>query len=554
MSEQDAGSNAVNGLTDQQAYAALKQLENNGQLYLPAQPAATVNLGTWTLGIPDSFAWAQSASLSTIPSRDTPNPPIVDPPVAGGGPIQKPHPISPPPRPPLDPRAGLIIVNAENLTLQLEVNGATSPVNVAWGWGGATHQATSTPSTSHQATISIALGAISQGVPGVTFLTLESGTHARRVQVGIVRMPGVTAGAFTIPVVPTALVYAPKPGPLGKDYAQYENSVTMSRTIETTIGQGSSSKQATAYTTDDFITKLAGLAKDADSLANMLASAVSGDTGSGGDSGGSSPVGTLISAVTDVLTSLIPNTTSSQNSQLTVTDDNTMETSFASSATYTAGPPGPGEGDQFVYIQNVLLSWLISDGALSFTVLGNDGERQFPASDLLSDQTALRGGAAVGPATNLDAASIEFLLALDPFVGNPTPTLSPPRFVPSDPASEGGDAGVGGTTLKETYQLTTSDINTQQSVTTTITDDAPGLWEALFGTNQSTENQLTLTYSTSQQVTQTQTQTVTVQVYGDYLFGVWYDTLFGTLAFTELQPSQLLQNPVAEQVNVRPGA
>jgi hypothetical protein len=538
-------------LTDQQAYAALKQLENNGQLYLPAQPAATVNLGTWTLGTPDSFAWAQSASLSTIPSHDTPNPPIVIPPVAGHGPIQKPHVSPPPPRPPLDPSAGLIIVNAENLTLQIDVNGATSPVNVTWGWGGATHEANSTPSASHQATISIALGAISEGIPGVTFLTLESGTHARRLQIGIVRMPGLTAGAFTIPVVPTVLVYAPPPGSLDKDNAQYENAVTMSRKVETTVGQGSSVKQALAYTTDDFITKLAGLAKDADSLGNMLASAVSGDSGNGGSSGGSSPVGTLISAVTDVLTALVPDTTSSQTSQLTVTNENTMETTFGSSATYTAGPPGPGEGDQFVYIRNVLVSWLISDG-LSFTVLGNDGERQFPASDLLSDQSAVKGGAAVGPETNLDPASIEFLLGLDPFVGDASPTLSPPRFIQNDPTSDGGDAGVGGTTQQESHQLTTSDMNSQQSITTNITDYKPGWLDALFGSNQSAEDQLTLTYSTSQQVTQTETQTVTVHVYGQFGFGLWFDTLFGTLAFTELEPSQLLQ-PLAEQVHVRPG-
>jgi hypothetical protein len=417
--------------------------------------------------------------------------------------------------------------------------------------GGAAHEATSTPSASHQATISIALGAISEGVPAVTFLALESGTHARRPQIGIARMPGVTAGAFTIPVVPTALVYAPPPGSLGKDNAQYENSVTMSRKVETTVGQGSSSKQATAYTTDDFITKLAGLAKDADGLANMVASAVSGDTDSDDDdddSGGGSPVGTLISAVTDVLTALIPDTTSSQTSQLTVTTDNTMETTFGSSATYSAGPPGPGEGDKFVYIRNVRLSWLISDGELSFTVLGNDGEREFLASDLLSDQSAVRGGAAVGPTTDLDPASIEFLLALDPFVGNPAPTLSPPRFIQNEPASDGGDAGVSGTTRQETHQLTTSDINTQQSVTTTITDDKPGWLDALFGSNQSTEDQFTLTYSTSQQVTQTQTQTVTVNVYGQYGFGLWFDTLFGTLAFTELEPSQLLHEPTAGQI------
>jgi hypothetical protein len=537
-------------ITDQQAYAALKQLENNGQLYLPAQPEATVNLGTWTLGTPDSFAWAQSASLSTIPSHDTPNPPIVDPPIVGTGPIQKPHSSPPPYRPPLDPMAGLIITNAENLTLQFEVNGATSPVNVTWGWGGSTHEATSTPSASHQATISIAVGAITEGVPGVTFLTLESGTHAQRLQIGIVSMPGVTAGAFTIPVVPMALVYAPPPGSLGKNNAQYENSVTMSRKIETTVGQGSSVKQTTAYTTDDFITKLAGLAKDADSLGNALASALDG--GDSGGSGGSSPVGTLISAVTDVLTALIPDTTNTQTSQLTVTNENTMETSFGSSATYTAGPPGPGEGDQFVYIRNVRVSWLITDDGLSFTVLGNDGERQFPAQDLLSDQTAVQGGAAVGPETNLDPASIEFLLALDPFVGDPTPTLNPPRFIQNDPTSDGGDAGAGGTTRQETHQLTTSDMNTQQSVNTTITDYKPGWLDALFGSNQSTEDQLTLTYSTSQLVTQTDTQTVTVHVYGQFGFGLWFDTLFGTLAFTELEPSELVQIPIADPVHMRP--
>jgi hypothetical protein len=547
-------------LTDQQAYAALKQLENNGRLHLPAQPVATVNLGTWTLGTPDSFAWAKSASLSTIPSHDTPSPPIEVDPVAGQGPIQKPH-VPPrfPPSPPLDPRAGLVIVNAENLTLQFEANGATSSVKVLWN--GLPHTATSTPSGPRQSTISVALGAISEGVPEVGFLTVESGTHKRRLQIGIARMPGVTAGAFTIPVVPTVLVYAPPPGSIGKDNAEYESAVTMSRKVETTVGQASSSKQATAYTTNDFITKIAGLAKDADSLANMLASAVSsavsGASGSGGtssgDSSGGSPVDTLLSSVSDVLTALIPDSTGSQSSQLTVSDDNTMETTFESSVKYTAGPPGPGEGDMFVYIRNVRLAWLIGDGGLSFTVLGNDGERQFPASDLLSDQAAVRGGAAVGPTTNLDSASIEFLLSLDPFVGTTVPTLSPPRFVRNDPTSDGGDAGTGGATRQEIHQITTSDLNSQESVTTTITDYKPGWLDALFGSNQSTEDQITLTYKTSQEATQIETQTVTVNVYGQFGFSLWFDTLFGTLAFTQLEPSALIR-PLGEQVHVGPVA
>ena len=99
---------------------------------------------------------------------------------------------------------------------------------------------------------------------------------------------------------------------------------------------------------------------------------------------------------------------------------------------------------------------------------------------------------------------------------------------------------MGGTTRQVTHQLTTSDMNTQQSVTTNITDYKPAWLDALFGSDQSTEDQLTFTYGTSKQVTQTETQTVTVHVYGQFGFGLWFDTLFGTLAFTELEPSQLL--------------
>jgi len=111
--------------------------------------------------------------------------------------------------------------------------------------------------------------------------------------------------------------------------------------------------------------------------------------------------------------------------------------------------------------------------------------------------------------------------------------------VQNDPASIGGSGNNPmGDQYTVSHNITTTDITTQTTVSTTITDSKPGWLVALFGDddNHSTETQAAMTYSSG--VTQSVGQTVTS---GLTLFAattdeanmiaLYFDTLFGTFVF-----------------------
>jgi hypothetical protein len=252
----------------------------------------------------------------------------------------------------------------------------------------------------------------------------------------------------------------------------------------------------------------------------------------------------------DILNAFKSSGTTGTGNQLTVTFEHSIEVSASDQSIYRAGPPGSPNGDKFVYLKDVRVLWVIAGGELSFTVLGFDGEREWLGADLLSDQAALRGAGpdSRGPKTNLDPASVDFLLGLDPFASTPNPTLSAPRFVPNEVPTDAGDAGPTGSQRTQTHQVTTTDINSQVQVVSTIADSTPGWADALFGSNQSTDTTITLTYSVADSVTTSQSQEVTVNVWGNFGFRMWNDNLFGTLAFMEIAPQDrkpITARPVA---------
>jgi hypothetical protein len=545
--------------TDQQAYAALKQLENEGALYMTAQPTATVGIGTWTIGPKDSFSW----SVPTIRSND-PFPPITvaegapdQGPADGQGPIQKPHPIPQPPPPPLDPRAGLVFENADSLTLKFEVAAAPgqpiSPVTALWNEDAV--NATTKSTGPGKAEVLVTLGNTNAGSWEAGILTvrfrksaISLQEFAIRLQVGIARLPDMSAGALTIPVVPVGVAYTPPPGPQNKNYATYKNTVTLSHKIDTKVSRGTKTTQATAYTQTEFISKIASLAEDVIKVVQAIGSAgaagASGAAGAasagGADKGKGGGIGDIalpvISLVTDVLTGFVGDPTSSSSSQLEVSSEHSVTYTATETDTFTAGPAAQGAGDKFLYLRNVRIAWFISGFELDFTVLGNDGLRAFPGEDLLADQNELQaGGAMAGSRTNLDLASVKFLLGLDPFVTVSDPALGPPRF--TQVGEKAGDAVPQPDTFQVSHGITTEDTTAQNSITTDISDYKPGWLDALFGGNTATDSQVTLTYATSDQVTVGQTQTIELSVSGPYGCEFWLDNLFGTFAFTALPPT-----------------
>src|SRR6185312_1771456 len=89
---------------------------------------------------------------------------------------------------------------------------------------------------------------------------LRSGDAETEFRLQIIRLPVVTGGAFTLPAVPIALVYAPPPGSQKKNYAEYSSMNSSSRKIATTVSGGTTTKTSDAYSTSDFIDKISGLA------------------------------------------------------------------------------------------------------------------------------------------------------------------------------------------------------------------------------------------------------------------------------------------------------
>lgn len=398
-------------------------------------------------------------------------------------------------------------------------------------------------------------------VPG-TRVTLTSGTQTTSIRLMVLRPPVGTAGVFTMPALPTAIVYAPPLGPEGKNSASYTSSTTITSKISTTVTDSNSTKTAMAFSKQDFFDKLVGFSGDITGFATSVASL--GATSTPGiltqvgsfllgskSSGGSAlndvkAIGSGLKLVQDIIDGFNPSNTTSDTTLTSTAQENDLQTTDTTSLTFATAPTfGPGEGDQFGILFNVLVAWAITGNELGFTVLGYDGDRQYPAHTLELDLKTLASGAPVSQTiTKLDAATIENLLSLDPLVQNSTtPVLDPSRFVLNDPATIGGSGtATTGSPYTVTHTVTSTDSTTRNQVNTTITDYKPGWLGALFGAspNTATESQMSMSYSNGTQQSQTYTVTSTVLLFADAdhanMLEVHFDTLFGTFLYLPYTP------------------
>ncbi len=505
--------------TPDQAYSAIKQLEALGNLQIHPLGVQTVVVGTFDAST-SRFTWAIPTSVLSIVESAAPLP---------HAPIGKP--IT------LHVTAGEIAYSADTLMLQINIANSKGPVTLTFGTNTATAAA-------GQTSVAVNSGGwVSEptdtGSDSFAAMSFTAGTTKINMSLQIFSMPRLGAGVLTLPAVPVGLIYAPPPGSQNKNYAAYTDLVSIGQKIQTSVVSGTTTKTATAYTAGDFISKIASLASSIGTLAGV-GPAVKTFLG---------PITTALSDLAGVLDS----TTQATTNTVTTTADHAIQTTLSWSSTYQTPPgTGPGIGDRFVYIRNVRLAWLIADGQLSFHVLGDDGIRDFTARQLSSDAAAMTGSAAVatGPLTGLDAATVASLLALDPFVGSANPTLHGPRFEINDPASVGGgDTGTGGDAIAVSHDITATDTATRNTIWTHVTDAKPGWLSALFGNNQSVENQLSLTTTSTVQTTTEHKQSLTVYFFSasadqPYLTGLYYDTLFNTLAFVQWRAGQIAPTPV----------
>lgn len=503
-------------ITPDVAYAQIKALEAQGQLQIHPLGVQTVLVGTWDANT-SLFSFAVPTEIVTEPGTTIPGQPVI-----------KPMPVQ--------LTAGAVIYAGDTLMLQFDIVNSKGSFSVTIGGTTVTAAAGQTSVVLGSGGWVSKLGA--DGSYSFEMVTLRSGTARITAPIQIFSLPLFGAGALTLPAVPVALIYAPPVGPQSKNYAVYTDVTSISQKIETSVVSGASVKTATAYTQTDFLTKIGGL--------------LSAIAGLGGEGSALrkflAPIGSAVSQVSGI----VSDTSESTTNLVSTTTDHAVTTTVAWAASYqTPQGAGPGVGDRFVYIRNVRIAWVIFQGQLSFTVLGDDGVRDFTARELSADATAMAapGGPLAGPVTGLDAGSVRALLSLDLFVGNPLPTLPQPRFEVNDPASiGGGDTGTGGDMVTATHEITTSDTTVRNTVWTQVTDYKPGWLSALFGTNQSTENQMALTCQSTVQTVVDDKQTVSVYFFTGpnqpaYLVGLYYDTLFNTLVFTPWPQGQVVPGP-----------
>jgi hypothetical protein len=181
----------MSGTVPQQVYDAIKQLEAQNKLPFPATQAHV---------LVGSLNTTSGAFRFSVPTRTGTDIVTID---------GKPHPTS--------YTVGVVAVGAVfNLYLTFDVTDPAGPVSV-------TVDGVSASAAAGARSVTVNLGRLDPGLadPGAAILARVScGSVTAEIRLAIIRPPLVAAGAFTIPVVPTALVYAPPPGPLGTNFAE----------------------------------------------------------------------------------------------------------------------------------------------------------------------------------------------------------------------------------------------------------------------------------------------------------------------------------------------
>jgi hypothetical protein len=382
------------------------------------------------------------------------------------------------------------------------------------------------------------------------------------INVMILRPPVLGMGAFTIPALPMTIVYAPPQGKQNKNTMSYSDTVTLTRTVSSSMSNSTNTKTVQAYSAADLIGKVAGAitavvavvgtgggAAGAGGLVGALGGVVTALVGTGGGAtqanmstaDSAKLVSSELSLVANVLNS-VDSSNPSQGDTVSVQTDNSMTLTVSNMSLFASQAGlGPGAGDRIVYLQNVRVVWVAVNGEVGIHVLGFDAVGANSVTDLMQEQSALSGGAS--PRLGLDLATIQELLNYDPLTAKRpiviralgAPQVGPPRFVPAHPPERrGSGTGASGDQFQVTFDISTDLKQTTSHVQTSITDSKPGWVSVLFG-GSNTATTTTTTFTTSQAIdTKTDdklTSSLTLFSQGAddaYDVKIFYDCTFGT--------------------------
>jgi hypothetical protein len=336
------------------------------------------------------------------------------------------------------------------------------------------------------------------------------------------------AGAFMIPVVPVAIIYAPPVDSQKKSTATYGQGNTVGTSITYDFNTDSNQTVEDAWTDGSAFRAQLGAVGAALGIAG-------GDAGAGASKDVSS------------ILALLPSDTQTEEQGITTDSSSTLTVTYTSTSVLgtTALGGGPGVGDTIVFFKDVVVAWGYCGGSMQLCPVAWT-EVASTAAQIQSDPAGL----------GITATDQQLLLSFDPFVaGGVSAALPQDRFVVPPGVQASIEYG-GGVTWNQTYTVTRDDKeSTSQKTYTSDTDTwSPGEVLQMFGFG-STKSQKTTTVTTATGSDVSQTVTLAANLTSgptdNFTLAIWYDTLFGTWAFQQLQPAP---QPLVSGSGAAPGA
>lgn len=360
---------------------------------------------------------------------------------------------------------------------------------------------------------------------------LRAGVSCERVVIH--RPPLIGAGAFTIPILPLAIVYEP---PMNRECSSNPN-----RCNRAIYAAGTQYGTATRVSLSRSRSSTSDLPGDADDHIHAAMQSIGNAAGQSDN-----PYAKAVGAALQAIAAILPYNSGTTTTGTQVTQQHTLRILQARSNVYpTSAHQGPGVGDVIVFLQGVRLAWLADSGRIRLAYLGHEALQPVTAGYLRSSGAAAR--------LRLSQESIDALLALDPFVTpltvtNRMPTgtfgavsaarglLSPSRFVPFEVYGVNGDQQ-----HVFHYDVQQSDLLDSTQFTTVVDESHTGLLRAITPGWDDRTLRLTTMQGSTGEVTKGNWVEVTGEFFGDpdnyYQIQAYYDRVFGTIAFTSQEPS-----------------
>ena len=357
--------------------------------------------------------------------------------------------------------------------------------------------------------------------------SIQAGGQSHSDRFLIQRPAGVPAfGAFTIPVIPVAIVYAPPADSQQLSTASYNSTDTVGTTISWDLSTDTSQTTEPAFTDGSAFRALLSVVSTALGVAG---SATTEGATTDAEKADGAALSTSSSNITSIA-ALFPSDNISQQSGQVTDNGGSLTVTFSQSSTLgtTAKGGGPGVGDNIIFYKDVRVAWAYAGGQWLLCPFGWTVVTATAAS--VQNQATQLG---IAPEDQ------QALLALDPFVaGGAFATPPGDRFT----VPQGVEASIeygGGTSYDQKYTQTrdTKDTTTTKTYTTDTDSWSPGTILQMFGVGATkSQTTTTVTNATGTEVSDSVTLDANLVSGPSDVFAVaiWYDNLFGTWAFQQL--------------------